>query len=134
MHAPPGKYGSKKAGKNMSKKENTLTGPHERDDEHKDHSEDEEIKEINKAIDVASDLASWTKTPAGRDTIERLQNEARKSMNELFSLIHDNPDLGKLISAVARFEAAVQMARRFTGSEDDLKDLLDTLAKKRGEK
>ena len=118
----------------MSEKENILTGPHEREDDTKSSSEDEEIKEINKAIDVASDLASWTKTPAGKDTIERLQNEARKAMNELFSLIHDNPDLGRLISSVARFEAAVQMMRRFTGSEDDLQDLLDTLAKKRGEK
>ena len=90
-----------------------------------------EVKEINQAIDVASDLVSWSKTPAGKDTIERLQNESRKAMNELFAVLHDSPELGKLISVVARFEASVQMLRRFIGANEDLDTLLDELARKR---
>jgi hypothetical protein len=52
-------------------------------------------------------------------------------MNELFAVLHDSPELGKLISVVARFEASVQMLRRFIGADEDLDTLLDELARKR---
>jgi hypothetical protein len=117
----------------MSDKE-ILTGPHqEREDREKEqiNQKDEDVEALNKAIDVAGDLLGWTKTPAGRDTIERLQNESRKAMNELFAVLHESPELGKLISAVARFEAAIQMLRRFSGAEADLDTLLTELTLKR---
>lgn len=115
-------------------KQTILTGPHNteaetiRDQKEVDESE---VKELNQAIDVASDLVSWSKTPAGKDTIDRLQNESRKAMNELFAVLHENPELGRLISVVARFEASVQMLRRFVGANEDLDTLLDELARKR---
>ncbi|MCE9628686.1 MAG: hypothetical protein K8Q91_01695 [Candidatus Vogelbacteria bacterium] len=115
-------------------KEPELTGPHNPDEEvdpEKQAAEDAEIEELNDAIDVTSDLVSWSKTPAGKDTIERLQTESRKAMNELFAVLHDSPELGKLISVVARFEASVQMLRRFIGADEDLDTLLDELARKR---
>lgn len=115
-------------------KEPTLTGPHNASAEAEKDREpqvDEEVGELESAIGVSQDLVSWIKTPAGRDTIERLQNEARKAMNEMFALLHESPEHGRLISVVARFEAAIQMARRFTGAEDDLDVLLAELARKR---
>ena len=115
-------------------KEPELTGPHNADQEvdpEKQAAEDAEVEELNDAIDVTSDLVSWSKTPAGKDTIERLQTESRKAMNELFAVLHDSPELGKLISVVARFEASVQMLRRFIGADEDLDTLLDELARKR---
>ena len=115
-------------------KESVLTGPHnsaQEQDQEKDTQDDEEVEELNKAIDVSQDLVSWARTPAGKDTIERLQNEARKSMNELFAILHESPEPGKIISAVARFEAAIQMSRRFTGADDDLNTLLAELSRKR---
>lgn len=115
-------------------KEPELTGPHNADQEvdpEKQAAEEAEIEELNDAIDVTSDLVSWSKTPAGKDTIERLQTESRKAMNELFAVLHDSPELGKLISVVARFEASVQMLRRFIGADEDLDTLLDELARKR---
>jgi hypothetical protein len=115
-------------------KEPELTGPHNADlgvDPEKQAAEDAEVEELNDAIDVTSDLVSWSKTPAGKDTIERLQTESRKAMNELFAVLHDSPELGKLISVVARFEASVQMLRRFIGADEDLDTLLDELARKR---
>ena len=119
----------------MSEKEekSILTGPHDslNEADHKETKDDEEIAELNNAIDVSQDMVSWARTPAGQDTINRLRNEARKSLNELFSVLHENPELGKLISAVARFEAAIQMTRRFTGAEDDLDTLLSELSRKR---
>ncbi len=111
-----------------------LTGPHnalEEANAEQKEADEAEVKEISQAIDVASDLVSWSKTPAGKDTIERLQNESRKAMNELFAVLHDTPELGKLISVVARFEASVQMLRRFIGADEDLDTLLDELARKR---
>ena len=111
-----------------------LTGPHNAEqeaDQEKQEAEDAEVEELNKAIDVSQDLVSWSKTPAGKDTIERLQAESRKAMNELFAVLHDSPELGKLISVVARFEASVQMLRRFIGADEDLDTLLDELARKR---
>lgn len=111
-----------------------LTGPHNAAEEtatEQKEVEEAEVKELNQAIDVASDLVSWSKTPAGKDTIERLQNESRKAMNELFAVLHESPELGKLISVVARFEASVQMLRRFIGADEDLDTLLDELARKR---
>jgi hypothetical protein len=90
-----------------------------------------EIEQLNDAIDVSNDLVSWSKTPAGKDTIERLQTESRKAMNELFAVLHDSPELGKLISVIARFEASVQMLRRFIGADEDLDVLLNELARKR---
>ena len=111
-----------------------LTGPHnalEEANAEQKEADEAEVKEINQAIDVASDLVSWSKTPAGKDTIERLQNESRKAMNELFAVLHDSPELGKLISVVARFEASVQMLRRFVGADEDLDTLLDELSRKR---
>ncbi len=111
-----------------------LTGPHNAEqeaDQEKQQAEDVEVEELNKAIDVSQDLVSWSKTPAGKDTIERLQSESRKAMNELFAVLHDSPELGKLISVVARFEASVQMLRRFIGADEDLDTLLDELARKR---
>lgn len=111
-----------------------LTGPHNALEEaniEQKEADEAEVKEISQAIDVASDLVSWSKTPAGKDTIERLQNESRKAMNELFAVLHDSPELGKLISVVARFEASVQMLRRFIGADEDLDTLLDELARKR---
>lgn len=111
-----------------------LTGPHNAEqeaDQEKQQTEDAEVEELNKAIDVSQDLVSWSKTPAGKDTIERLQSESRKAMNELFAVLHDSPELGKLISVVARFEASVQMLRRFIGADEDLDTLLDELARKR---
>lgn len=120
----------------MSKKEEKkeiLTGPHDegKDPVVKNEEEEKELEELNDAIDVAEDLLSWTKTPAGRDTVTRLQKEARKAMNELFTVLHENPELGKLISAVARFESEIQMLRRFTGAEEDLDTLLAELTLKR---
>ena len=115
-------------------KEPELTGPHNADQEvdpEKQAAEEADVAELNDAIDVTSDLVSWSKTPAGRDTIERLQTESRKAMNELFAVLHDSPELGKLISVVARFEASVQMLRRFIGADEDLDTLLDELARKR---
>ena len=115
-------------------KESVLTGPHNSVNEiehEKENQDEEEVDELNKAIDVSQDLLSWARTPAGKDTIERLQNEARKAMNELFAVLHENPELGRIISAVARFEAAIQMSRRFTGAEDDLDTLLAELSRKR---
>lgn len=123
----------------MSEEEKTttepeLTGPHNAEQEtiqEQEQVDAEEVKEINEAIDVTNDLLSWTKTPAGKDTIERLQNESRKAMNELFAVLHESPEIGRLISVVARFEASVQMLRRFVGAEEDLDTLLDELARKR---
>lgn len=110
-----------------------LTGPHDANQEVKPEElpDDAEVEEINKAIDVTSDLVSWSKTPAGKDTIERLQNESRKAMNELFTMLHQNPEMGRLISAIACFEASVQMLRRFIGADEDLDVLLNELARKR---
>lgn len=111
-----------------------LTGPHNAQVEaiaEQKEVDEAEVKELNQAIDVASDIVSWSKTPAGKDTIERLQNESRKAMNELFAVLHDSPELGKLISVVARFEASVQMLRRFIGANEDLDTLLNELARKR---
>ena len=111
-----------------------LTGPHNAEleaEKEKQEVEEAEVEELNKAIDVSQDLVSWSKTPAGKDTIDRLQNESRKAMNELFAVLHDSPELGKLISVVARFEASVQMLRRFIGADEDLDTLLDELARKR---
>jgi hypothetical protein len=111
-----------------------LTGPHNAQVEaiaEQKEVDEAEVKELNQAIDVASDILSWSKTPAGKDTIERLQNESRKAMNELFAVLHDSPELGKLISVVARFEASVQMLRRFIGANEDLDTLLNELARKR---
>lgn len=115
-------------------KETELTGPHNAEVEagaEQKEIDEAEVKDLNQAIDVASDLVSWSKTPAGKDTIERLQNESRKAMNELFAVLHENPELGRLISVVARFEASVQMLRRFIGADEDLDTLLDELARKR---
>ena len=114
--------------------EPVLTGPHNTDQEanqEKEEADAAEVEELNHAIDVANDLVSWSKTPAGKDTIDRLQNESRKAMNELFAVLHENPELGKLISVVARFEASVQMLRRFIGADEDLDVLLNELARKR---
>ncbi len=114
--------------------EPVLTGPHNAEQEanqEKEEADAAEVEEINHAIDVANDLVSWSKTPAGKDTIDRLQNESRKAMNELFAVLHENPELGKLISVVARFEASVQMLRRFIGADEDLDVLLNELARKR---
>lgn len=110
-----------------------LTGPHNADQEAAQEQEPDaaEVEELNQAIDVAGDLVSWSKTPAGKDTIERLQNESRKAMNELFTMLHQNPEMGRLISAIARFEASVQMLRRFIGADEDLDILLNELARKR---
>jgi hypothetical protein len=111
-----------------------LTGPHNAEQEAEQtqqETDDAEVAELNQAIDVAGDLVSWSKTPAGKDTIERLQNESRKAMNELFTMLHQNPEMGRLISAIARFEASVQMLRRFIGADEDLDVLLNELAKKR---
>jgi hypothetical protein len=115
-------------------KQPDLTGPHDAAQEvdpEKLKAEEVEIEQLNDAIDVTNDLVSWSKTPAGKDTIERLQNESRKAMNELFSVLHDSPELGKLISVIARFEASVQMLRRFIGADEDLDVLLNELARKR---
>ncbi len=112
----------------------TLTGPHNAQVEaiaEQKEVDVAEVKELNRAIDVASDIVSWSNTPAGKDTIERLQNEPRKAMNELLSVLHDSPELGKLISVVARFEASVRMLRRFIGANEDLDTLLNELARKR---
>lgn len=114
--------------------EPVLTGPHNAEqeaEEEKQQVEDAEVEELNKAIDIAGDLVSWSKTPAGKDTIDRLQAESRKAMNELFAVLHDSPEIGKLISVVARFEASVQMLRRFVGADEDLDTLLDELSRKR---
>lgn len=113
--------------------ETELTGPHNAEQEAAQEApvDEAEVEELNKAIDVAGDLVSWSKTPAGKDTIERLQNESRKAMNELFTMLHQNPEMGRLISAIARFEASVQMLRRFIGADEDLDILLNELARKR---
>ena len=111
-----------------------LTGPHnaiQEAEQAKQVVDDAEVADLNKAIDVAGNLVSWSKTPAGKDTIDRLQNESRKAMNELFTLLHQNPELGRLISAIARFEDSVQMLRRFVGADEDLDVLLNELARKR---
>lgn len=115
-------------------KQAELTGPHnatQEAEQAKQIVDDAEVADLNKAIDVAGNLVSWSKTPAGKDTIDRLQNESRKAMNELFTLLHQNPELGRLISAIARFEASVQMLRRFIGADEDLDVLLNELARKR---
>lgn len=115
-------------------KQTELTGPHnaaQETEQAKQVVDDAEVADLNKAIDVAGNLVSWSKTPAGKDTIDRLQNESRKAMNELFTLLHQNPELGRLISAIARFEASVQMLRRFIGADEDLDILLNELARKR---
>ncbi len=115
-------------------KEEVLTGPHNAETEVAQEQQaavEAEVEEISEAIDVASDLVSWTKTPAGKDTMDRLRQEARKTMNELFAVLHDNPEIGRMISVVARFEASVQMMRRFSGAEDDLDTLLEELSRKR---
>lgn len=112
-------------------KSEVLSGPHERNDETSDEGSDEESEEIQKAIDVAVDLSAWTKTPAGKDTVERLRNEARMAMNDLFSMLHENPELGRLISALARFEASIQMIRRFTGADKDLEFLTSELKERK---
>lgn len=114
--------------------EPVLTGPHNAEqeaDQEKLQADEAEVEELNHAIDVSNDLVSWSKTPAGKDTIERLQNESRKAMNELFAVLHESPELGKLISVIARFEASVQMLRRFIGADEDLDVLLNELARKR---
>ena len=111
-----------------------LTGPHDAAqevDQEKQQAEEAEVEELNKAIDVSQDIISWSRTPAGKDTIDRLQNESRKAMNELFAVLHDSPELGKLVSVIARFEASVQMLRRFIGADEDLDILLNELARKR---
>lgn len=117
----------------MSDKE-ILTGPHnekqEREEELK-KQDDQEVEQLNKAIDVAGDLVAWTKTPAGRDTVDRLQRESHKAMNDLFRVIHEEPELGKLIAAVALFESSITMLRRFTGAQDDLDTLMSELTLKR---
>lgn len=122
----------------MSKKQEekeVLTGPHEQmPDERAEAAkkqEDEEVDQLNKAIDVAEDLLSWSRTPAGKDTVDRLQKESHKAMNELFAVLHESPELGKIISAVARFEASIQMLRRFTGAKEDLDTLIAELTLKR---
>lgn len=115
-------------------KQTELTGPHnavQEAEQAKQVVDDAEVADLNKAIDVAGNIVSWSKTPAGKDTIDRLQNESRKAMNELFTLLHQNPELGRLISAIARFEASVQMLRRFVGADEDLDVLLNELARKR---
>ena len=114
--------------------EPVLTGPHNAEDEAeeaKQEADEADIKELNNAIDVSHDLVSWSKTPAGKDTIDRLQNESRKAMNELFAALHENPEIGRLVAIVARFEASVQMLRRFIGADEDLDVLLNELARKR---
>ena len=114
--------------------ESVLTGPHnaaEEAEKEKEQVDEAEVAELNKAIDVSQDLVSWSRTPAGKDTIDRLQNESRKAMNELFTMLHQNPEIGRLISAIARFEASVQMLRRFIGADEDLDILLNELARKR---
>jgi hypothetical protein len=121
---------------NEEQTEPQLTGPHDVQENpvtEQVQAEEAEIKQLNDAIDVASDLVSWSKTPAGKDTIERLQNESRKAMNELFAVLHESPELGRLISVVARFEASVQMLRRFIGADEDLDTLLNELIRKRGQ-
>jgi hypothetical protein len=117
-----------------TKAEPVLTGPHNAEQEVEDEkkqAEEAEVEDLNKAIDVTHDLVSWSKSPAGKDTIQRLQSESRKAMNELFAVLHDSPELGKLISVIARFEASVQMLRRFVGADEDLDILLDELSRKR---
>jgi len=119
---------------NPEEKPVNLTGPHnerqERDEEVKKIDE-EEVGQLNKAIDVAGDLVAWTKTPAGKDTVDRLQRESHKAMNDLFRVLHEEPELGKLISAAALFESSITMLRRFTGAEDDLDTLMAELTLKR---
>ena len=118
----------------QEEKQPDLTGPHNAQQEVDDtqqKADEADVEELNKAIDVTNDLVSWSKTPAGKDTIDRLQNESRKAMNELFAVLHESPELGKLVSVIARFEASVQMLRRFIGADEDLDILLNELAKKR---
>ena len=115
-------------------KQADLTGPHNAEQEvseEKVQADEADIEELNKAIDVSHDLVSWSKTPAGKDTIDRLQNESRKAMNELFAVLHESPEIGRLVAIVARFEASVQMLRRFIGADEDLDVLLNELARKR---
>jgi hypothetical protein len=117
----------------MSDKE-ILTGPHNENQEREEElkkQDDQEVDQLNKAIDVAGDLVAWTKTPAGRDTVDRLQRESHKAMNDLFRVIHEEPELGKLIAAVALFESSITMLRRFTGAQDDLDTLMSELTLKR---
>lgn len=118
---------------NETQPEPILTGPHNAaaEAEQEQPADQAEVEEINKAIEVATDIVSWSKTPAGKDTIERLQSESRKAMNELFTMLHQSPEMGRLISAIARFEASVQMLRRFIGADEDLDVLLDELSKRR---
>ena len=111
-----------------------LTGPHDAGQEAEQaqqEADEAEVAELNDAIDISHDLVSWSKTPAGKDTIDRLQNESRKAMNELFAALHENPEIGRLVAIVARFEASVQMLRRFIGADEDLDVLLNELARKR---
>ena len=117
----------------MSDKE-ILTGPHnekqERDEE-VNKADEQEVEQLNKAIDVAGDLVAWTKTPSGKDTVDRLQRESHKAMNDLFRVLHEEPELGKLIAAAALFESSITMLRRFTGAEEDLDTLMAELTLKR---
>lgn len=111
-----------------------LTGPHNAElevDQAEKEIDEADVAQLNKAIDVSHDLVSWSRTPAGKDTIDRLQNESRKAMNELFAALHENPEMGRLVAIVARFEASVQMLRRFIGADEDLDVLLNELARKR---
>jgi hypothetical protein len=116
----------------IEEQKDALTGPHSGGGEtaKENWQDDEDVKELNKAINIAEDLVSWSRTPSGKDTVLRLQREARKAMNDLFTVLHEYPELGRLIASVARFEASVQMMRRFTGAEEDLDMLLKELSRK----
>lgn len=118
----------------QEEKQPDLTGPHNAEleaDQAEKEADEADVAQLNQAIDVSHDLVSWSKTPAGKDTIDRLQNESRKAMNELFAALHENPEIGRLVAIVARFEASVQMLRRFIGADEDLDVLLNELARKR---
>src|ERR1700749_621932 len=99
----------------INKMREDLTGPHNAAKETEQETEaaqEEQVADLKHDIDITQGLVSWTKTPAGRDTISKLRHEARKAMNEMFSVLHENPELAKMISVVARFEATVQMTKR----------------------
>ena len=115
----------------IDKMRKELTGPHNapKETEQEERGQRaENTAELKEEIDVTHDLVAWTKTPAGKDTVDKLKNEARKAMNEMFSVLHENPELARLISVVARYEATMQMIKRFTGAENDLNVLLSELA------
>jgi hypothetical protein len=120
--------------KDEKEKPEVLTGPHEQKNDASEAEPNEETEAIQKAIDVATDLSAWTKTPAGRDTVDRLRSEARLAMNDCFSMLHENPELGRLVSALARFEASVQMIRRFVGADTDLEFLMSELEERKAKK